>query len=83
MPDLAFEIAIGGSENAHIDLLGFCGTQGLKFPLLQNAQQLSLNLERQLSDLIQKEGSPIGQTKVAWLVGSRVGESIFDVTKKF
>ncbi|OGQ93491.1 MAG: hypothetical protein A2284_15100 [Deltaproteobacteria bacterium RIFOXYA12_FULL_61_11] len=64
MPDLAFEIAIGGSENAHIDLLGFCGTQGLKFPLLQNAQQLSLNLERQLSDLIQKEGSPI-----AWVWG--------------
>ena len=36
--DGAFEVAIRGGDDAHIDVLGLCGTHGANFSVLQNAQ---------------------------------------------
>ena len=50
--DLGEQVAMGAREQAHIDLFDFCRAEWLHFALLQHAQQLRLQRQRQLADLI-------------------------------
>ncbi len=60
----------GNDPDAHF----FClrASDGLELALLQHAQQLGLQVERQLADLVEKDGAAIGERKapLAFLGGS-------------
>src|SRR5579862_7316525 len=48
------QITVGGGDKAGISAQRTRATQTLKFPFLQHAEQLRLELKRNLSDLIQE-----------------------------
>ena len=50
---VAQQIAIRSGEDAHIDLDRTTATHPLKLTLLQNAQQLRLEIQRNLTDFIE------------------------------
>ena len=55
------EIAVGGGDDPHIDVAGACLSDALELTLLQHAQQLALQFERDVADFVQKQRAAIGQ----------------------
>ena len=54
-------IPVGGADETHIHRLQLAAANPLQGPGLDEAQQLALQVEIHLADLIQKQGTPIGQ----------------------
>ena len=54
----------------------------LELPLLQHAQQLALQLERDLADLVEKQRAAVGQFEPADAVAQRAGEGALDVAEE-
>src|ERR1700745_3958638 len=69
-------------DPADVDLRRSRASQSLKFPLLQNAQQFWLQVERDISDFIEKQRASIGQLEPAALLRDRASERASLVTKK-
>ena len=65
LPDRLGEVAIGGGDQPDVGLDRLRGADPLELPLLQDAQQLHLELERQLADLVEEERSAVGQLEAA------------------
>ena len=63
-----FEIAAGGGDDAYIGLADHVFTHPLVFTFLQQAQQLGLDLQWQVTDLIEKKGSARGRFDFAPMV---------------
>src|SRR5205814_437950 len=55
----------------------------LEFVFLQSAQQLGLQLQRNVSNFIQKERAPIGQFEAAGLLSDSTGERASLVAEQF
>ena len=47
---------------------------GSKRPVLQDAQQLGLRLERHLADLVEEQGAPVGGLEAPLALAQRAGE---------
>src|ERR1700722_5194977 len=58
------------------------GTHRSKLLLLQDAQQLGLEVKRQLADFVKERGAAIGHLDQAGLGGCGTGESAFDVAEQ-
>lgn len=54
LPDENFQIAIGGADDAHIDLAGLVAADAFEFALLQHSQQFGLQGDWQFPYFIQK-----------------------------
>jgi len=54
--DLLLQIAIGGGDDADIDFDRAGAAHALELAILDHAQQLRLQFQRQFADFIQKEG---------------------------
>ena len=52
--DQLSQIAIGGGDHTHIDMKRFRAADALERSILQNAQELGLELQRQVADLVEK-----------------------------
>ena len=74
-------IAIGGTDDAHIHLLGHRGAYFLKTARLQEAQQFALQLQLHLADLIHKQGATVCSSRGANPLADRAGIGAFDVTE--
>src|SRR4029079_2489886 len=57
--------------------------QSLKLPLLQHSQKLRLQFERDLSDLVQKDGSLVRYFKTADPLSDGAGEGTTFMTEQF
>ena len=68
------EVAIGGGHQADIELPGARAPHAFKLALLQDAQELGLQLRRQLADLIEKDGAAFGHLELALLLRHGAGE---------
>jgi hypothetical protein len=68
------QVAIGGGDEAHVDGDGPRSAQALDLALLQSAQQLGLQVERQLAHLVEKERALVGQLQTADLARNGAGE---------
>ena len=68
--DLLLEVAVGGGDEAHVDVDGLDAADALELALLQRAQQLHLHLDRDLADLVEEEGAAVGQLEAAGLARS-------------
>ena len=77
------KVPIGCGDQARVGGEGTRTSQALKLALLQDAQQLGLELERNLPNLIQEDGSAIGQLKAADPLRDGAGEGASLVSKEF
>ncbi len=78
----SFEIAMGCRDQAHVHLDGFHAAHALELALLQHAQQLHLHVERQVADLVEKQGAAVGQLEAARSPRHRAGEGALLVSEQ-
>ena len=71
------QVAIGGPDDAHVDLYGFGAAQPLELALLQHAQQLGLHFQGQLAKLIQEDRGAVRELEASDLAHQRTGERAF------
>lgn len=79
---LCFQIAVGGSHNAHIHLFAAAAAHAFNFLFLQHAQDLDLEAQLHFADFIQKNGAAVSQLKTARPGTDGVRESPLFVTEK-
>src|SRR5271167_4062819 len=77
------EIAIGGGNRARVRREGARASQAFELALLQDAQQFGLEFERNLSNLIQEDGSPIGQLEATDPLRNGAGEGASLMSEQF
>ena len=58
-------VAVGGGDQAEVDLHRPLGADGIDLALLQRAQQLDLRVERQLADLVEEQRAAVGLLELA------------------
>jgi hypothetical protein len=58
--DLAAQVAVRGRDHPHVDLLALAPAHAPHLALAQRAQELGLQLQRQLAELVEKERAPVG-----------------------
>ena len=63
--DLLLEVTIGRGDQADIDVAGAFVADPLEITLLQHAQQLALQLQRDLADLVEKQRAAVGEFEAA------------------
>ena len=63
--DLGFEVAVGGGDDAHVDLDGAGAADALQLAFLQHAQQLGLEGGGDLADLVEEQGAAVGLLEAA------------------
>ena len=61
--NLGAQIAVGGGNQAHVDLPDFRGTHALDLAILNHAQQLGLHGQRGFADLVEENGAAVGVFK--------------------
>ena len=76
------QVAIGGGDNAEVRPAMRERTHRAKLLLLQNAQQLGLEVERQLADLVKERRATVGHFDQAGLRSNGAGECPFDVAEQ-
>ena len=59
------EVAIGRGDDAHVDAVNTVAADTLNLPVLQGAQQLWLQFERQLADLVEEQRAAVGDLELA------------------
>ena len=74
-------VAVGGADDADVDLARAGRTHGLDGGGLQEAQKLGLQGRGHLADLVQKERAAIGSGCGPGLVGNRAGEAALHVAE--
>ena len=77
------QVAVGGRHQAHVDLDLALPAQAHQRALLQRAQQLGLQGQRQLANLVQKDGAAVGLLKPARTGCAGAGERAFFVAEQF
>ena len=80
--DRGFEIAIGGGDDADVERhLGVPADRPDR-PLLEGAQQLGLQPEREVADLVEEERAAVGLDEESGAGAARVGEGAAGVAEE-
>ena len=61
------EVHVGGGDDPHVHLDVLDAAQPHELPLLHDAQQLRLGLERDVADLVEEDAALVGQLEEALL----------------
>src|SRR5208282_3052251 len=77
------QIAIGGSDQAHVHVDRLCSSQAFELLVLQNAQQLGLQLQRNISNLVQQQSAFVGQFQPAQFLAYGSGKRSLLVAEQF
>src|SRR5215471_9119128 len=80
--DHLLQVPVSSRNHAYIHLLSARAAQPLKLALLQDAQQFGLQVERNVTHFIQKQGSFICQLESSWLSHDGAGEGAFFVPEQ-
>src|SRR5438874_11019298 len=81
--DHPFQITMGRRHQPDGDLLRPRTPQALELPLLQDTQELGLELQGDVTDLVQKQRALVGQLHPAELLDDRSGAGTSLVPKQF
>ena len=73
------EVGVGGGDDAHIHVPHLRGADPLNLPALEHAQEPGLLSQRNVGDLIEKQGAPVGEFETPDPFGPGVGEGTLDV----
>ena len=76
------QVAVGGGHQAHVHLDRLGAAQALELLLLQDAQQLGLQLQRDVADLVQEQRAPVRQLEAADLLADGAGEGALLVAEQ-
>ncbi|MNT08011.1 hypothetical protein D3C72_1427370 [compost metagenome] len=76
------QIPVGGRQDAHIDLERGVVTDALQIAVLQHPQQLGLQRQRELADLVEKQGALVRQLELACPVVNGAGEGPLHVAEQ-
>ena len=63
--DLLLEVAVGGRDQAEVDLDQLAAADAHDLPLLEHAQELDLQLGVELADLVEEERAAVRQLELA------------------
>src|SRR5262249_13295739 len=72
--DIAKEIPVGGRDDPHVHRSALGLADALEGALLEDAQELGLQIERDLTDLVEKQGSADGNLEAAGPLPHRARE---------
>ncbi len=67
-------VAVGGRDQAEVDLDRLLGADRIDLAFLQRAQQLDLGVERQLADLVEEQRAAVGLLELADALVDGAGE---------
>ena len=81
--DHAFEVLVGGRDDAHIDALGLVAAHAFEGTFLQHTQQLDLHRQRHIADFIKEQGAAVGQLETPGTAGDRPGKGALLVAEQF
>ena len=76
------QIAVGGGDDADVDLDGLRAADPLEPALLEHAQQLGLHGQGDLADLVEEDRAAVGHLEAALALADRAGESAFLVAEQ-
>src|SRR5262249_55370072 len=76
------EVAIGGRDDAHIDLDGPLSSDGINLSRLQRAQQLDLHIKSEFADLVEEQRAAIRFLELAQMPVRCAGERALLVSKQ-
>src|SRR5438128_3803676 len=68
------QVAIGGDDDAHVNLNGLCAAHAFKAALFENAQEFCLDGERKLADFVEKKRAAVGEIHFAGFARACSGE---------
>ena len=54
-----FEVAVGGSNDAHVNVARLVGANGADFVILDNAQKFDLSVQRHVADFVEEYGAAV------------------------
>jgi hypothetical protein len=80
--DLAGEIAIGGRDEPYVDVARTVLSYALVLAFLNGAEELGLQLERDLADLVEKERAAVGRLEPAYPIPEGAGERALHVAEE-
>ena len=80
--DLAAQVAVGGGDDAHVDLDRRRGADRQDLLGLDGAQQLDLQAERQVADLVEEDRAAPGALEQPFLVADGAGERAAQVAEE-
>ena len=80
--DLLLEVAVGRGDDADVDLLGLAVADAEDDALLQRAEELHLEVQRQLADLVEEERALVGRLELAGPRRDRAGEGALHVAEE-
>ena len=80
--DPALEVRVGRRHHPEVDLLRRGAAYLLDDPFLQDAQQLGLQLQREVPHLVQEDGPAVGQLELPLLVADGAGEGPLHVPEQ-
>ena len=69
VPYRLLQVAIGGCDDPHVDRHALRAAQPFEPAVLKHAQQLRLQIDGELSDLIEEQRGAIGDREAAYLCG--------------
>jgi hypothetical protein len=76
------QVTVGRREHAYVDLQGFVRPDPLELSLVEKAQQLRLQLERQVADLVQEDRAAVSRLEPAGPAVERTRERAPLVTEQ-
>src|SRR5258706_5348909 len=65
LPDLELQVPVRRGDDSDIHSAGAIFAEFFELPLLQHAQQLALQLQRDLADFVEEQGAAVGQLEPA------------------
>src|SRR3989338_5629396 len=60
-----FKVTIGSGDNPHVHAERLSAADPLELPLLEEPEELGLDLWRDVSDLVEEDGPPVGHLELA------------------
>ncbi len=78
-----FQVAVGGRDQAHIDLLRLHRANPTNLTFLQHPEQPSLSLERQFADFVEEQRSAVGGFDQACTSSAGAGKGTFLMAEQF
>ena len=80
--DLRVEVGVGGRDDAHVGAPRARAADALELAGLEHAQQLGLQVQRDVGDLVEEQRAAVGQLEAADAVALGVGEGALDVAEQ-
>ncbi|MCY1355441.1 hypothetical protein D9M69_418610 [compost metagenome] len=73
---------VGRGDHPHVDVARLVGAQALDLAVLQSAQQLGLDRQRQLADLVEEQRAAVGRLETPWPRLPGAGEGTLGVAEQ-